>query len=355
MFHQDDTVASVNSPPLVVVTILNQDNEPLSLTCEASALVEMQKAVCSDIEALRASLVVEGREKLASELNTAFHAVYGRIESFADWYFQYPTTYKLLLRAIGAAGRHVKNLGTSEKLTDAIQRELEEHICEQFLKIVLRPESSNTACSTAFKKSVDSSRDRFRCAVDSVVQQRVEQFCDAPGSTRLEVPNVQSELHLDWRSQSFKAQSVAAAHEKSPEMSALLVATGAVAGKAVSGKVAAAVGGKALSALSSKLSAPFAVKVITALGPGALSLGAAVAGPLGALSGAAAGIATDMLLNAGNELIQRRTFERDVREAVQATQEEWDHALGTQLELAVDEWCRQATDMANGWIPSLAK
>merc|ERR1712007_45139 len=157
-------------------------------------------------------------------------------------------------------------------MTDAIQRELEEHICAQFLKIVLRPESSDVACGRAFARSVELSRGRLRECMDRAIQERMKEFCHVPTGPRLHVPAAQSDLRLDWRSQSFKAQCVAAAHEKSPEMTAFLVATGAVAGKAVSGKVAAAASSKAISALGTKLSAPFAAKVITALGPGAASL-----------------------------------------------------------------------------------
>jgi len=310
----------------------------------------MQKALHNDVDGLRATLVKQGRERLRSELDVAFEPINSRIGAFADWYFQYPTTYKLLVRAVGAAGRHLKNFGTEEKLTDAIQRELEEHICSQFLKIVLRPESSDVACAGAFKRTIDSTRSHFRTSVDAALQQRLSEFCKTHESTPLKVPDAKVELRLDWRSQSFKAQCVAAAHEKNPEMSALLVATGAVAGKAASGKVAAAAGGKAISVLGSKLSAPFATKVISALGPGVVSLGAAVAGPLGALSGAAAGIATDMLLNAGNELIQRRTFERDVGEAVGATQAEWEQVLGEQIEITVETWCNEANDTTESWL-----
>lgn len=362
--HRDDSAARVSAPPLLLVFDGEDGKARRALAqCTAEGLDELRVAVLQDLDAARPQLKAKCRAQLRAEMGPIFGSMDDGVGRFADWYFRYATTYKLLTRAIFAAAGHAKNFGASESVSCAVQRELEEYICTQFLKIVLQPERNDARCQTAFKTAADACRADFRETVSASVQRHaLELFGDANG-VALEVADASVEVLLDWHSQAFKVQAVAAAYERSPEMSLSLVVAGAAAGKAVgaaagkaaaaaAGKASAATASKAVSALGAKLAAPFVIKAAGLATPALATTGAAAGGPAGALAGVVAGLAADMLLNAGAELVQRDGFERDTREAVAATEEEWERAIGTQLELAAGAWCDEAAAAIRGWSPT---
>lgn len=352
--HADPSSFGVVSPPLLLVEVHRDgsnghvETQPLRFSCTASELHALRAAVASEIHVAKSEILEQGRENLDSKLQDAFSSMHGRVVGFADWYFKYQTTYKLLLRALGAASRHLRGQAPHCKLSDFVQEELEGHICEQFMKLVLWPEASEAECVTAFRGTVELTRKRFEARVGEAIQRHAQPLLDRQGAEmRLDAPTVRIEMSFDWRAQAYKAQRIAASYDKGPEITVGLVAAGAAVGKAVGGKVAASVGTKAMSAFGSKLAAPLVGKVMSLVGPGTVGVCAAAAGPLGALAGAAAGLAADMMISYGNELVHRETFEADGREVVCAIQREWKTSLSTELDLAVEGWCMEAVELVS--------
>lgn len=368
--HQDTSSVTVTSPELVLVTLSEDEagsSQPMRFACPAETFRELQVLLRGDIDEAKGIILATGRARLSSELHEALVPASDRVDRFADWYFRYPTTYKLLVRALSTAGHHLTSLGHGDKLVDAVQRDLEGYLCGQFLKIVLQPELLDALCCAAFQKAVDESRLQFRELVGNAIRQRVQLVRDSSEAVRFDAPTVHSSVQLDWQSQSFKARGVAALYEKSPEVSVAMVLGGAIAGKATAGaagmaaakaaagKASAALGSKAITALGSKLASPIAVKAAGLMAPGAAGLAGLLAGPAGAVAGAAIGIAADALLSAGTALMQREGFTRDSREALHAIEAEWELVLAKELEAAVHNWCNEAMQLVDGWTSTTDK
>lgn len=348
--HRDGSIVAMSAEPLVVV--VGDGSEQIRFTCRPAQLQAARAAVLDDLAAARETFLAESKKSLSFELAAAFEPAQGRIARFADWYFRYTTTYKLMLRAIDAAGRHARNFGSDERLADAVQRELEEHICDRFLRIVLQPEATDSACRAAFSKTLYANRATFRTTVNAILRARLQEVC-IPAPPTVQVPDGRPEVTLDWRAQAFKAQGVAATYDKNPEWSLALVAAGLLTGKAVGTKGAAFLAGKAFGPpLTSKLASPFALKIIGALAPGTAGLGGAVAGPVGALAGAATGLVADVLLNEAVELLQRDSFECDTRQVILATSTEWEALFVRELEFALDAWVSDVDRVMSDWVQS---
>jgi hypothetical protein len=92
-----------------------------------------------------------------------------------------------------------------------------------------------------------------------------------------------------------------------------------------------------------KVVSPFVAKAVgVTLGGGAAAAGAAggamAGGPMGAAIGAAIGLTVDMTVNAGVALMQRSSFEQDVKDSLDATILEWEENLFPELERIHGIW-----------------
>eukprot|EP00755_Sulcionema_specki_P023208 Sspe_Gene.1487::Locus_489_Transcript_1_1_Confidence_1.000_Length_2063::g.1487::m.1487 len=301
-----------------------------------------QKAI--ELERQKAELQLQTVGALHTEIERSFAPVYDRIPLLADWYFSYSTSYRLIAKATMSALSHTASFTRRESLQEAVSRDIEEFIQTKYKKIVLRPELTDPALQKAFNEAVREGHVRFTECL-SRAESDLRSLVQTNTSHLKEVPS--GKLTLDWKTQLAKASSLPTNFEKSPAQSLGLLAAGSIAGKATG--VAAI---KASTPVAGKLAAPFVGKGVAASGLGAAAgaVGTAVAGPGGAVLGAGVGVGVDMMLNKGAELMQRSDFERDVREAVAATQLEWEEKAAAELRRIVDVWVSDTIQL----LPSMA-
>ena len=76
-----------------------------------------------------------------------------------------------------------------------------------------------------------------------------------------------------------------------------------------------------------------------------------IAGPFGALFGAAVGVSIDYTTNLGIELMQREEFVKDVKDMVDATRKEYFMCLEQELHRAAAVWVEDAIQI----IPKAAE
>ncbi|CAE6914000.1 ANK1 [Symbiodinium natans] len=261
--------------------------------------------------------------------------------NFADWYFAYPTTIKLVREAATSAARHSADLSRTTPLKTAIAMDLDDVLMQKYERIVLQPELNNAKLQEAFLNTAKDLHQRFCRDIRDLDDQLLREL--AKRTSHLEEPSHDAvHLTLDWSSQRHKVKAVPAQFEKMPELSLALGVGGAVAAKAagasLSSKVAGAAAGKAVC---SKLSAPFALKAL-----GGTAVAGLLAGPVGGAVGLAAGVGADVALHRGLELLQRKDFEAEVLRAVQATRDEYFQTLEAELHRALGAWMADARHLA---------
>jgi hypothetical protein len=327
--HNDESVvkSGVRSQVREQVPLVyrQKDGQVIRVLADADAYSDFVTRYVEELEHARLQLQSKQKQRLSAALDNVFVPMQQRVKRFADWYFAYPTTYKLLWQATTSVTNHVLAI-EAVSLNDAVSHDLEMYLQEQYEKIVLRPEITNSRLETAYRDALAQAQ---RSYINSLAGLEADfQSFVRQQTSHLDVAPEDSHMELDWRSQFHKLHL--GEYEKSPEGAAsggLLALGGAAAGKSI--------GGAAGKAVFSKLSAPFVTKAVAAGTGGAAGL---LGGPVGSLVGIAGGLGVDYLLNEGVELTQRENFIADVNDALDATQSEWEAAMQQAQAEAIDVW-----------------
>jgi hypothetical protein len=270
------------------------------------------------LRAARAQQLCGAAVVLREELQIALEPCRGRVGRFADWYFGYSTTYKLMGQATSSAARYAVTgvLRTEASLGAAVSADLQRYIERKYEALVLRPALTDPTLQRSFVRALHRVHGDYRGALQEL-DASVTAFVDAEAAEQHAQPPPPSAvvLRLDWEAQLSKVSHLPASYEKSPELTVALIAGGGMVGKAAGGAAAVAAG----KALAAKLVAPFATKAAAAaLGKGAVvgAAGGLLGGPIGALVGAIGGLVVglgiDMGVSHGVALMQRPQFEADV-------------------------------------------
>jgi len=341
--HSDESVirTGIRSQvhPVISLVYQNINGKKVRVIADAQDYTDFVNQQMSNLEAAKKQLLAETDKQLNGSLTAVFDGMHKRITRFADWYFAYTTTYKILWEATMSASQHVFSV-ESVSLSEAVSMDVEKYLHQHYQNIVLRPEVTDPQLQVAYREALKSAHSHY---VNSLAQMRSDfQVFVSKYTTHLEIPaSEDTELVLDWESQ-FNKFNVAE-YEKGPKGAALgaaLAAGGAATGKAavaVAGKGVAshAVAGAASKGIFAKLSAPFVTKAVLAGGGGAVG---AVGGPVGVAVGAVGGLGIDYAINEGVELTQRDTFMTDVDEALVVTQNEWEKQMRQSLHEAINIW-----------------
>jgi len=341
--HVDQTTATTGIrsqvKPQVTLIYQNQDGKNVQVIADAKAYSAFVNQQVAQLNQAREQLVKHTQTQLTQSLDQVFHEVEQRIARFADWYFAYPTTYKILWQATRSASQHLL-AAEAISLSDAVAYDVEQYLLKHYENIVLRPELTDPKLQAAYRQTLSSAH-QYYLQVLTAVQGDFQAFV-AQYTTHIETPKPQNvELVLDWHSQFNKVNM--ADYEKgssSALMGASLAIGGGLAGKAAAGAAGKGVAGKAVTGAASKgvfakLSAPFVSKAVLAGSGGALGT---LAGPAGTVVGVVGGLGVDYALNEGMELTQRDTFITDIQAAVATTQSQWHHSMWQSLQEAVNIW-----------------
>lgn len=296
------------------------------------------------LEARRSAARPAIADAIAARLEPIEAAAQARIEHYADWYFAWPTTYRLLYEA-GKSGLRHALAPRLISLEDAVTADVGAYLRRHYEEQVLEPEVTDAKLRRAFAGAYAVAHNQYLdalAALEADFQVFVAAHTRHLGDRTSEVA---AAVEIDWQSQLQKLKT--ASHEKGG-VGALASAGGIAALAAAGGKTApvafsgarAAAGRGGLARLWTRLAGPTASKASSAaLGAGGTStLGAALAGPLGIAVGAGAGLLIDYAVNEGVELIGRERFVGDVETAVAATFDEWRGAMTASLDDALDVW-----------------
>jgi len=330
-------IASVKSQvvPTVKIVTSTETNGRLVEAEQYSEFVQQSVAV---LLAAQREMEVEASRLLDSQLALCFNEIQPRAENFADWYFAYSTSFKLLSEASLSLARHAAKLLEKTPINEAVAADMDRYLTTRYERIVLRPELSDPAVEAAYLSCVRDLHHRYLAVVTRLEQNMAGLL--AAHTNHLNPPQATDlRLNLDWASQLHKIKSVPVNFEKSPELTLALSSGGAIIGKTLASKGASLATTKALAG---KLSAPFVSKAVAA-GGGAVA--GSVAGPMGTVMGATIGIGIDYTVNAGIELMKREEFVRDVEMVVAATRADYQRVLERELHRAARVWVEDAIQL----------
>jgi len=341
--HSDESVikTGIRSQvrPEVTLVYKNKDGKKVRVIADAQEYSEFVNQQVAHLENAKTQQLAQTEKQLHEALTTSFDGMRGRVDRFADWYFAYTTTYKILWEATTSATRHAVSAETTT-ISEAVSYDVEKYLHQHYENIVLRPETTDPQLQTAYQEALQTAHGNY-VDVLSKMQTNFQVFV-SKYTTHLEVPAAENtELTLDWESQ-FNKFNVAE-YEKGPKGAALgaaLAAGGAATGKVVAGAAGKGVASHAIAGAASKgvfakLSAPFVTKAVLAGGGGAIGT---LGGPIGTIIGVLGGLGIDYAINEGVELTQRDTFVTDVHEALAMTQNEWEKQMQQSLREAINIW-----------------
>jgi len=327
-----------------IVGFTTADGQKTKVVVERGKLEQVlrQSKRAEALSVAEKDLKEQASQCLASKLEACFQPIKDRSSKFADWYFAYPTTFRLLREACTSVLRHSADISRSTPLHDAVAADMEALLMQKYERIVLQPELNDTHLQEAFLASAQQAHRRFCSAASDVDNVLVVEL--AKHTSHLEEPTQDAiRLDLDWAAQLHKIKIVPTQFEKVPELTLALSMGGALAGKAASAaagsKVAGTLGAKAAGSAMGKFGGPFITKALAAGSGAAAGL---LAGPLGAVVGGAAGLGADFAVNLGLELLQREDFEREVERVLQATQRDYFKSLEAELHRAISVWVSDA-------------
>ncbi len=325
--------------PTVTLVYKTKNGKKVRVIADAQDYSEFVNQQVAVLEEKRHLLLVNTDKRLDAGLTGIFDKMRGRVERFADWYFAYTTTYKILWEATTSATKHAFS-AEANSLSDAVSYDVEKYLHGYYKDIVLRPEITDPQLQTTYRSTLQAAHADY---VTVLSKMRADfQVFVSKYTTHLEQPAAKNTLlKLDWESQ-FNKFNVAN-YEKGPKGAAVgvvLALGGATIGKLVAGAAGKGVASKAVTGAVSKgvfakLSAPFVSKAVLAGSGGALGT---LAGPIGTVLGALGGLGVDYAISEGVELTQRESFVSDVREALTITQKEWQQQIQKSLHDAINIW-----------------
>jgi len=341
--HPDGSLVEtgIHSEVIPTVTLIykNKNGKKVRVIADAQAYSEFVNQQVADLEKQRGLLLVGTDKRLDAGLTGVFDKMRGRVERFADWYFAYTTTYKILWEATTSATKHVFS-AEGNSVSDAVSYDVEKYLHGYYENIVLRPEITDPQLQTTYRSTLQAAHSDY-LTVLSKMQADFQVFV-SKSTNHIDEPAAENTvLKLDWESQ-FNKFNVAN-YEKGPKgaaVGAVLAVGGAAIGKLVAGAAGKGLAGKAVTGAVSKgvfakLSAPFVSKAVLAGSGGALGT---LGGPIGTVVGALGGLGVDYAINEGVELAQRESFVSDVREALTTTQDEWQQQIQKSLHDAINIW-----------------
>jgi len=335
--RSEAAIASARSQVVPTVKIVTTTDTRATIVDHEKYSQFVQTSINTLLQAQR-EMELEASKLLEERLTGCFQTINPRAEQFADWYFSYSTSFKLLQEATLSLARHAAKLMEKTPINEAVSADMDRFMTQKYERIVLRPEINNSELQAAYLQCVKDIHQKYAKAVHSLEENMSKLL--ASQTSHLQQPQAKDiRLDLDWSSQLHKIKSVPVNFEKNPELTLALSSGGALIGKTLASKGASLATTKALAG---KLTAPFVSKAVAA-GGGALA--GSVAGPVGTVMGATIGIGIDYTVNAGIELVKREEFIKDVNLVVDATRKDYFHVLEAELHRATRVWVEDAIQL----------
>ena len=283
--RSEATIASAQPQVVPTVKIVTSAADTATLVDEQKYSEFVRRSVDTLLEAQK-EMEAEASRLLAEKVAKCFDKIHPRSEQFADWYFSYTTSFKLLQEGSLSLARHAAKVFEETPINEAVAADMDKFMTQKYERIVLRPEINNSELQAAYLDCVKEVHAKYLATI-TAIDTHMAELVDTNTSHARPPQQEDVKLSLDWAAQMYKIKSVPVNFEKTPELTLALSSGGAIVGKTLASKGASLATTKALAG---KLTAPFVSKVVAA-GGGAVA--GTVAGPVGTVMGATIGLGID--------------------------------------------------------------
>jgi hypothetical protein len=345
--HHDRSVAEHGVAPQLsrkaLIVVRDADGNPVRALADAQAVSEFVHRELQRVETARRDTHTRVRAALEARARPVFANMHSRVPAFADWYYAWPTSYRLTGKAMYSAAANAMK-PSAMRLDDAVAHDLARYVEKRYRDIVMRPELSDPLLQWAYLHALETGESGFQLALNRF-DDRFRRFV-ATETTYLDGEPSFDDISvvLDWDHQTKKL-TVTEVERGSLEVvrGATLATAGVLVGKragaAVGARLAQNISGRAAATaargVAARLAGPYVARSIGAVA--ATAVGAS-GGPMGAVVGGAAGLGLDYAINEGVEYAERDSLETGVAEALTLQQRQWQQTMLGSLDEAVDVW-----------------
>ncbi len=350
--HADRTVAQSGVrrqvEPTVALAYRDQNGRRVRVLADQAAFSSFAMASLERLEAARLRIQADLPVELGAAMEPSFAGIHARVGHFADWYFAWSTSYKLMVKAASAAAANALRPSAMD-LSGTVAYELERYLHQHYEGIVLRPEVTEPRLRQAYRATLASLHSDY---LDLMAQlDRDFQSFVAAQTTHLNESRQGAEVLfvVDWESHRHKLG--VAGHQRGALEVARgvgLTAAGALAGRTAGAAAASRVTGLVSRGITARLAAPYVGRLTAAAGGAAVGV---LGGPAGFAVGGAVGLGVDYLVNEGVELAARDELETALHEGVAATRAELEDALARSLAQAVQVWFDDSIQLLAAYQP----
>lgn len=302
---------------------------PQRVIVARDAAAEFVNTQLAYIDQRRQGLKDKIKRDLAAQFERAFADRNAAVEAYADWFFAWGSSWKILYQAVMGGINEVPKVGISRtKVTEAARIEVERYMMQHYKEFVLKPELRDPLIVSGTEQVLRDAHQEFLFIL-STLDYRLTDFLKR--HTRhiesLDPGDVQR-IKLDWEAQRWKTPRT----QIDNQYRQALTSIGTIAASTV-----------VLGPMLEATILPLLGEVIAETMAGfELAIGGAVLGSevplLGNLLGFAAGVGADYLLSYFRESLNREDFVAGNRAAVEATMREWQGKLLPELQRLVDVW-----------------
>merc|ERR1719422_2278233 len=174
--HQDQSKASISSAkPQVVPTV-----KIVTSTSSTATIVDEDKYndfVKNSVVTLLASqkeMEEEASRLLSEKVSACFDKIEPRSAQFADWYFSYTTSFKLIQEATLSLARHAAKVFEETPINEAVAADMDRFMSQKYERIVLRPEINNSEMMSSYLQCVKDIHARYLQVIQSIDSEMCE-------------------------------------------------------------------------------------------------------------------------------------------------------------------------------------
>jgi hypothetical protein len=293
---------------------------------------------------------VRARQHARADLDAIFANTFATrsddLDRYADWYFEWGRSWRLLYEAITGAMQETLRMGFSRTpVNDAARHAVEDYLLRHYQEFVLKPGVRDPMIVAGVISTFRTANAAYRTALASL-DSEIQAFLAGEGVYVETVDDESVKVTLDWDAEKWRAPRQSANDRfLEPVRTAGMVAGGTfLLGPAID-----------------RIAAPFfsratgQVLASTRMAVAGASLGSIEPG-LGTAVGAAGGLALDWGINAFQDWMGRDEFVADNAAALDATIAAWKEKILPEIDRSIDVWFSDARAAAlqiakqNNWL-----
>ena len=293
------------------------------------AAAEFVNTQLNYIDEHRRQLKGKVNREIATLFEQAFADRESAVNAYADWFFAWGSSWKILYQAVMGGISELPKVGISRtKVTEAARIEVERYLMQHYKEFVLKPELRDPVITSGTERILRDAHQEFLFMLSSLDYRLTEFLNKHTRHTEPLGPGDVQRIRLDWEAQRWKTPraQIDAKYQEALTSIAMIAGSTVVLGPALESTIL-----------------PLLGEVVTeAMGGMEMAIGGAVAGSevpfLGNIVGFFAGLGGDRLLSYWRDSMNRDDFIAGNRAAIEATMREWREKITPELNRLVDVW-----------------